>query len=383
MASAGPFFPGTTAAVLETGDDDNWVTPGNAAADDGTETQVTAASFDANDQTGALRCSNFGFAIPADAVIDGIVVEVEQRRFAGAARDHQVQLFSSPGTGIGDNKATATAWPGTATIATYGGAADPWGASLTPAIVNASTFGVQVKAFATAANTDVGIDFVRMTVHYTPAASPGEASTITVGVALTTPGTKVGAGTAVVQTGTSLTTPGAKVAAAAGDLPVGVGMTTLGAKVSTAAPSLTVGTGLTSSGAKVGQSVSIITLGVSLTTSGAAGEPGEISAIALGVALTTTGTKVGRAISTVTLGLSSLAIGVKVGTSAPALDVAVSLSSSGMKHAAEVSVIALGVALTTTGGSAAPLDLPPMNIFTARYRARTVVARPKNRHEES
>jgi hypothetical protein len=167
MPSTGPFFPGTVATAQETGDDNDWVNPGNVAADDGSEAQVTDATYDANDQTFALRCSNFPFAaVPSDAVNIGVTVEIEQRRFAGAARDHQVQLFSAPGTVIVDNKATATAWPSTATIATYGGAADGWNASLTPAIVNADTFGVQIKAFATAANTDVGIDFVRMTIQY-------------------------------------------------------------------------------------------------------------------------------------------------------------------------------------------------------------------------
>lgn len=170
MATAGPFFPGTVASVQETGDDDGWVNPGNVSADDGSEAQVTAASFDANDQTFALRCSNFDFAsvIPAGSTIDGITVEVAQRRFAGAARDDQVQLFSAPGTVIGDNKATATAWPATETTATYGGAADTWNASPTDTMVRDPNFGVQVKAFATAANTDVGIDFVRMTITYTP-----------------------------------------------------------------------------------------------------------------------------------------------------------------------------------------------------------------------
>lgn len=167
MASEGPLYPGTVATAQEAGDDNDWSDPGNVSADDGAEATVTASSFDANDQTFALRCSNFGFAIPGGATIDGIVVEIEQREFAGSARDQQVQLFSAPGTTIGDDKATLDAWPSSATIATYGGAADDWNASPTPALVNDSGFGVQVKAFATSVNTDVGIDFVRITVHYT------------------------------------------------------------------------------------------------------------------------------------------------------------------------------------------------------------------------
>lgn len=166
MASEGPLYPSTITSVLETGDDNAWLNPTNVDSDNGVEAQVTDATFDANDQTAALRCSNFGFAIPAGSTIDGIVVEVEQRRFAGGARDHQVQLFSAPGTLVGANKATATAWPTTAAVATYGGASDTWTASPTVAMVNSSNFGVQVKGFATGANTDIGIDFVRITIHY-------------------------------------------------------------------------------------------------------------------------------------------------------------------------------------------------------------------------
>lgn len=293
MASSGPLFPGTLATALETGDDNTWVNPGNAGADDGAEAQVTDATFDANDQTGALRCSNFGFTIPGDATIDGITVEIEQRRFAGAARDHEVILFSAVGTKIGNNKATATAWPGTATVASYGGAADAWGATLTPAIVNASTFGVSVKAFATAANTDVGIDFVRMTVHYTPAEAPGEVSTITQGVGLTSTGLKAGASVSALSAGESLTTPGAKRALGLATVATGIGMTTLGAKVGGQASTVSVAIPLTTSGQKVGQAQPVVDVGVLLTTLGDVGARGEVTVVAIGVALLTIGQKRG------------------------------------------------------------------------------------------
>lgn len=314
MASEGPRFPGTMASVLETGDDNAWVNPGNVAADDGAEAQVTDATFDANDQTAALRCSTFGFGIPSDATIDGVIVEVEQRRFAGAARDHQVQLFSSPGTLIGNNKATATAWPATATIASYGGAADAWGASLTPAIVNASTFGVSVKAFATSANTDVGIDFVRLTIHYTPAASPGEASTISVGVDLTSTTQKAGAGTAILEAGGSLTTPGAKLGAAIAILAAATSLTTLGAKVGADTPILIAGVSLPAAGAKVGQDQPGIAVGVALTTLGqGAAAPGEASLLELLVGLTTIDQKVGAAQSLLSHGVLLTSSGAKAG----------------------------------------------------------------------
>jgi len=76
------------------------------------------------------------------------------------------------GTLVGDNKAdTATIWPTTSAIKTYGSAVDGWNASLTPTIVNSVDFGVVLSAQANISNADIGSDFIRMTVHYTEPAS--------------------------------------------------------------------------------------------------------------------------------------------------------------------------------------------------------------------
>lgn len=189
MASQGPLYPGFANDLLVAPEDDNeWSFPANAALDDGSEAQITASTYDSPDISERLYVRQFAFNIPSNATIDGVVVEIERRSIiANSGKDYRVQLINgtSPTDAflIGTNKAVpATIWPTTATIATYGGANDTWGATLTPAIINTNNFGVTLSAQANIANADIGVDFIRVTVYYTEplTATPGpiEESTV-------------------------------------------------------------------------------------------------------------------------------------------------------------------------------------------------------------
>jgi hypothetical protein len=182
MATAGPRFPGTTASLANAGTSENaeaWVNPGNVVSDNGTEASITAATFDSPDISQLLVCSNFGFSADFldSATINGITVEIERRDQAiGAASDNRVQLATGTAFAnlVGDNKAdTALDWPTAATIKTYGGASDTWSAGLTAAQVRATGFAVMLSVQADAANTDIFVDFVRVTIDYTAAAATG------------------------------------------------------------------------------------------------------------------------------------------------------------------------------------------------------------------
>ena len=169
MATQGPNFPGTvtTESVLPE-DDNDWVNAGNVSADDGSEAVITAPTYDANDISFQLQARNLGFTIPSGSTIDGITVEIEKRVDAGAAVDNRVQFTDETGTLAGENKADATAWPGTTTIITYGSSIDTWTLSPTVDMVNDPDFGVTLSVEATAANTDIAVDFIRVTIDYTP-----------------------------------------------------------------------------------------------------------------------------------------------------------------------------------------------------------------------
>jgi len=176
MATAGPRYPGTTANLSNAGSSENaeaWVNPGNISADDGSEATITAATYDTPDISQLLVASNFGFAadIPPGSTIDGITVEIERRDQAiGAASDNRVQLAKGTtfASLVGTNKAdTALDWPTAVAIKTYGGVADLWGTTWTRDEITASSFAVMLSVQADAANTDIFVDYIRVTITYT------------------------------------------------------------------------------------------------------------------------------------------------------------------------------------------------------------------------
>ena len=88
---------------------------------------------------------------------------------------------------VGTNHASATKWPTEMTAAAYGGAADLWGTTWTPAEINAAGFGLSLSALNThpAQNRTATVDYMQITVTYTPAATP---TTLTVDAATGTYG---------------------------------------------------------------------------------------------------------------------------------------------------------------------------------------------------
>jgi hypothetical protein len=170
VASQGPNYPALSASSAVGSEAFVWTNPSNVSSDNGGEAVITAATFDSPVISDRLVNSRFSFTVPADAVsIDGVQVEIERRNSAGAASDNRVQLLNELGAIAGNNNAdTATDWPATASIVTYGSATTTWGLTLTPTIVNDADFGVTLSAQADAANTDIQVDFIRMTVFYTP-----------------------------------------------------------------------------------------------------------------------------------------------------------------------------------------------------------------------
>lgn len=180
MPSSGPNYPGTAASLANAGTSENsdaWTNTGNIVSDNGTEASITAATYDSPDISQLLVASNFGFAIPAGSTIDGITVEIDRRDGGiGAASDNRVQLATGTTFAdlVGTNKAaTTTDWPTASAVATYGGAADTWAAGLTAAQVNAAGFAVMLSVQADAANTDIFVDYIRVTIAYTEPSPSG------------------------------------------------------------------------------------------------------------------------------------------------------------------------------------------------------------------
>ncbi len=173
MSSAGPNSPGT---ITSTGSGIAWSSAKNAGASDNNYASVLVVDFASN--TRLLKATNFNFAIPTGATIDGISVSIERKASKNSATeyviDYSLKLVKTDVVS-GDSLAdTTTKWPTSDTVATYGGAANLWGNSLTAEDVNDSTFGVALQARLTPAlesEITAYVDHITITVTYTLAAS--------------------------------------------------------------------------------------------------------------------------------------------------------------------------------------------------------------------
>lgn len=116
--------------------------------------------------TNYLKATSFGFAIPTDATINGIVVEIEKSTtLATSIIDNSVKIVK--GNSItGTELASASQWGTADAYATYGTATELWGTTWTPADINLGNFGIVISGVASVAAT-AQIDHVRISVYYT------------------------------------------------------------------------------------------------------------------------------------------------------------------------------------------------------------------------
>ena len=151
-------FCGTGAGLL-------WTSPGNITADD----NVDAYYAGAVSVFPALKATNFGFSIPAGATIDNLSVIMGRYRVTGTVIDNSVRWTKDNVTTVGaDIDAGATWNPLVEQQDTLTGLG---GSSFTPAEINASTFGVWIVAEGTDVDAEADVDYVKVTVTYTPASS--------------------------------------------------------------------------------------------------------------------------------------------------------------------------------------------------------------------
>ena len=142
-----------------------WYAPERATAQDDS---WSVAGVDNNVATHFLvgTMGSNAFSVPAGATIDGVKVDAVVSRGGNRERDATVMLVKG-GSPVGVNKADTTNWPAPGTK-TWGGPADLWGTTLTPADVNSPNFGVAISG----QNVNDGsgrvlmVDSERITVYY-------------------------------------------------------------------------------------------------------------------------------------------------------------------------------------------------------------------------
>lgn len=125
-----------------------------------------------------LAASAFGFAIPADDIIDGIVVEhLARSNGVNQHSDSEIKLILANNTIGGTNHQGGTYWPTTAAWRAVGSSTDKWGLALKGADVNDPDFGCVLSAYTGNGGTGY-VDSVRITVYHSPPPIPS-APTVT------------------------------------------------------------------------------------------------------------------------------------------------------------------------------------------------------------
>ncbi len=164
--------PGTCVNVNNPSGTVNWGTPVNAQTQDNTS---TTAGLSNSQITNYLQCSDYGFAVPAGATINGITVTVRRstNNTGGNPRDFSVQLLKS-GTLQTTNKASTSTYPTTLTNVSYGATNDLWTSAWTPADINDPGFGV---SFATqrdggGGTRTISVDVISVDVTYSDNTPP-------------------------------------------------------------------------------------------------------------------------------------------------------------------------------------------------------------------
>lgn len=113
-----------------------------------------------------LLTDEFGLEVPEDATIRGIQVDLLR---AGSDRvvDYSLRL-EAVGEAVPVERAKQDRWTYGLEWVTYGGDADLWGRDWTPAVLNATDFGVGLALYytETSGNTRAYVDRVQVTVHY-------------------------------------------------------------------------------------------------------------------------------------------------------------------------------------------------------------------------
>jgi len=164
----------TSATPPTTASGTNWGTPANVLTQDATYTTFTGTSGT------YLQITGFGFAIPAGSTINGVQATVWGTSSGSNAtnRTIRVNLTTNGTAAAGTNKTQAL----TTSNASYalGTTSDLWGATLTPANVNTSTFGVLIRDNDTTSSGTFSMDYVSLTITYTLEANKPTITTFTV-----------------------------------------------------------------------------------------------------------------------------------------------------------------------------------------------------------
>jgi hypothetical protein len=166
ISSVGPNSPGTGADDAGSIGEVAWTSPGNIVSSN--DTYATATLSDAQNSDW-LVATNFSMNLPAGATPIAYKVEVEAKQSTALDTIINYAQLVYGGVGVGTLKTPNLTGDLTTTDAYYaiGGSGDAWGASLSGAQVNDTSFGVRVSFRHNSTANTVSVDHIRLTVWYT------------------------------------------------------------------------------------------------------------------------------------------------------------------------------------------------------------------------
>lgn len=168
MADTGWHSPGTMANDPASGTKP-WLNPDDAKVSN--NIWVDSLGGVGGGSSNYLVATNFGFAVPLGATIDGIEVEFERKaNVADSVSDFKIYIVKADGTYGAENKAAGGFWSIVEAYFSYGGAADLWSEAWNPADINHANFGVVLASLMAASGKRSYVDHVRIKVYYTEAA---------------------------------------------------------------------------------------------------------------------------------------------------------------------------------------------------------------------
>ena len=166
-------YPTEVAQWEDEGGDTEWLNPDYIKADDA---NWCTNNLNVDGKSWVLEATHYDFAIPTDATIDGI--QVDLFRLETLDRDTILDISATllkAGVTTGNNYHNEDYWgsdPDRNKIL-YGNAwgTDKWGTTWTPAQINADGFGFQIYAYTEFdASALAQINYIKITVYYTAAA---------------------------------------------------------------------------------------------------------------------------------------------------------------------------------------------------------------------
>ena len=164
--------PGT-AGVDTTVGTFTWANPDNAKVLDSVYTEADSGGQAIGTYLSYyLKLSNFGFTLPDNAIITGIMVEINRSDLQEQMPiyDNEVRIQKPSSAICPDDNAKAEVWPHAFSYLEYGGAGDLWGDSFIASQINDSDFAVLLSIKTVISSPgELGIasvDHVRVTIYW-------------------------------------------------------------------------------------------------------------------------------------------------------------------------------------------------------------------------